>query len=425
MKVDWLVIRSETISFRIDRRVPPILLCLAVAVVVAMVMNLVRGEYPISPLDIVKTVLGIDTGNPDHAFVIYNLRLPRTLVAFMVGMALAVSGTIFQGITRNPLADPGIIGINAGAGLAAVTVIVLFPSAPIYTLPVSAFVGSYEHLVIQTVRLPRSLVALLVGSALAVSGALMQGLTRNPLADPGILGIESRAALAVVATIFVFGSSSLSVLTTVAFLGAGVTAMLVYFLGSLGKGGATPLNITVAGAALTALISSLTTAILIVSQRTLEEIRFWLAGSLAGRDFNILLSALPFVMIGLVVAFALGRQITTMSLGEDVAKGLGQQTAWVKITTAISVVLLAGSSVSLAGPIGFIGLVVPHIVRFFIKADYRWILPYSAVVGATLILVADVAARVLLKPQELPVGVMTALVGAPFFVYLAKSKVKK
>ncbi|MBW4643292.1 MAG: iron ABC transporter permease [Goleter apudmare HA4340-LM2] len=288
-----------------------------------------------------------------------------------------------------------------------------------------SFDGSYEHLVIQTVRLPRSLIAILVGSALAVSGALMQGLTRNPLADPGILGIQSGAAVAVVVATFVFGSASLNVYTIVAFLGAGVTAILVYFLGSLGRGGATPLNLTVAGAALTALISSVTTAILIVSQRTLEEIRFWLAGSLAGRDINMFFQALPFVVIGLVVAFALGRQITTMSLGEDVAKGLGQQTAWVKIITAISVVILAGTSVAIAGPIGFIGLVVPHVVRFFIKADYRWILPYSALLGAILLLVADIAARVLLKPQELPVGVMTALVGAPFFVYLAKSKVKK
>lgn len=289
----------------------------------------------------------------------------------------------------------------------------------------TAFDGSIDHLIITTVRLPRSLIAILVGAALAVSGALMQGLTRNPLADPGILGIESGAALAVVATIFVFGSSSSSVLTLVAFLGAGITAILVYCLGSLGKGGATPLNLTVAGAALTALISSLTTAILIVSQRTLDEIRFWLAGSLSGRDTNILLQILPFVVIGLVIAFVLGRQITTMSLGEDIAKGLGQQTAWIKIITAISVVLLAGSSVSLAGPIGFIGLVVPHIVKFFIKADYRWILPYAAIVGAILILVSDIAARLLLRPQELPVGVMTALLGAPFFVYLAKSKVKK
>lgn len=288
-----------------------------------------------------------------------------------------------------------------------------------------SFDGSYQHLVIQTVRLPRSLIAILVGASLAVSGALMQGLTRNPLADPGILGIESGAALSVVVTIFIFGTSSVATLTIAAFLGAGITAILVYFLGSLGKGGATPLNITVAGAALTALISSLTTAILIISQRTLEEIRFWLAGSLAGRDVTILVSALPFVIIGLVIALALGRQITTMSLGDDVAKGLGQKTAWIKILTAISVVLLAGSSVALAGPIGFIGLVVPHVVRFFIKTDYRWILPYSAVMGATLLLVADITSRVILKPQELPVGVMTALVGAPFFVYLAKSKVKK
>ena len=289
----------------------------------------------------------------------------------------------------------------------------------------TAFDGSYNHLIVQTVRLPRSLMALLVGSSLAVAGALMQGLTRNPLADPGTLGIESGAALAVVATIFLFGSSSLSVLTVASMLGAAATAILVYLLGSLGRGGATPLNLTVAGAALTALISSLTTVILIVSQQTLEEIRFWLAGSLAGRDTDILLQVLPFAGIGLIAAFGLGRQITTMSLGEDVAKGLGQQTAWVKIITAIAVVLLAGSSVSLAGPIGFIGLVVPHIVRFYIPTDYRWILPYCAVVGATLLLIADLAARVLLKPQELPVGVMTAIVGAPFFVYLAKSKVKK
>ena len=164
---------------------------------------------------------------------------------------------------------------------------------------------------------------------------------------------------------------------------------------------------------------------MIISQRTLEEIRFWLAGSLADRDVSILLQGLPFITIGLVIAFPLGKQITTMSLGDDVAKGLGQNTAWIKILTAISVVLLPGSSVALAGPIGFIGLVVSHTVGFFIKTDHSWILPYSAVVGATLLLVADISARVLLKPQESPVGVMTALVDAPFFVYLAKSKVKK
>lgn len=142
MKLDWLVIRSQSISLRLDRRVPPMLLCLTVGIVVAMIINIGQGEYPIAPLDIIKTVLGIDTGNPAHSFVINTLRLPRSLVAFLVGVAFAISGTIFQGLTRNPLADPSIIGINAGASVVAVTVIVLFPSAPIYTLPFSAFAGA-------------------------------------------------------------------------------------------------------------------------------------------------------------------------------------------------------------------------------------------------------------------------------------------
>lgn len=335
----------------------------------------------------------------------------------------------FLGLKKLQLSPP--VGLILGLAILLICFVysvrlgaIEIPLAQILT-SFTAFDGSDHHLIVKTIRLPRSLIAIVVGSSLAVAGALMQGLTRNPLADPGILGIESGSVLFVVATNYLFGSSSLSVLTFAAMLGAAVTAILVYFLGSLGRGGATPLNLTVAGAALTALISSITTVILILSQLTLEQIRFWLAGSLAASDVNILVQVLPFAGAGLIIAFALGRKITTISLGEDVARGLGQQSAWVKIVTAICVVLLAGSSVALAGPIGFIGLVVPHMVRFFIPTDYRWILPYSAIAGATLLLVADIAARVLLKPQELPVGVMTALVGAPFFIYLAKSKVKK
>jgi iron complex transport system permease protein len=288
-----------------------------------------------------------------------------------------------------------------------------------------AFNGSTDHLIIRTMRLPRSLIAMLVGAALAVAGALLQGLTRNPLADPAILGLESGASLAVVVAVFLFGASSLNAYAGFAFLGTGVTAVLVYLLASLGRGGLTPLNLTIVGAALTYLAASLTTAILILSQRTLDEIRFWLAGSVAGRDFTLFFQVLPYIVVGFAVAFALGRQITTLNLGDDVAKSLGQRTAWVKVTAALGVVLLVGSSVALAGPIVFIGLVVPHIVRFFIGVDYRWILPYAAVVGAILLLVADIAARLLIAPQELPVGVMTALVGAPFFIYLARSQVKR
>lgn len=289
----------------------------------------------------------------------------------------------------------------------------------------TAFDNSTDHLIIRTVRMPRSIIALMVGAALAVAGAIMQGLTRNPLADPGILGIEAGAALAVVAAVFLLGSASLTVYTWFAFLGAAAAAVTVYLLGSMGRGGLTPLKLTIAGAALAALFSSLTMGILILSQRTLDEIRFWLAGSLAGRDLNLLLQVLPYLVVGLLVAFALGKQITTLSLGEDVAKGLGQRTAWVKAAAAVVVVVLAGSSVAIAGPIGFIGLVIPHIVRFFVGVDYRWILPYAAVCGAILLVLADIGARVLIRPQELPVGVMMALAGAPFFIYLARWKVKR
>lgn len=287
------------------------------------------------------------------------------------------------------------------------------------------FDGSREHLIIQTVRLPRSLLAILVGAAMATAGAIMQGVTRNPLADPGILGVNAGAAFAVVISIFLFGTSAPSVYIWCAFIGAGVAVVSVYIFASLGRNGITPLNLTIAGAAISSLLSSLTTGILIVSQRTLEEIRFWLAGSLAGMDEGIIFQVLPYICIGTILAFCLARQITILSLGEDIAKGLGQQTLWIKIAAAVSVLLLEGSSVAAAGSIGFIGLVIPHIVRFVVGVDYRWILPYSAIFGGILLLVSDILARLLIRPQEIPVGIMTALVGAPFFVYLAKYQVKK
>lgn len=153
--------------------------------------------------------------------------------------------------------------------------------------------------------------------------------------------------------------------------------------------------------------------------------RFWLAGSVAGRDLTLLMQASPYLLAGLVLALALGRQITTLSLGDDIAKGLGQQAGWVKGLSAVATVLLAGSAVALAGPIGFIGLVIPHVVRLLVGVDYRWILPYAALIGAMFLVVSDVAARLLLRPIELPVGVMTALIGGPFFVYLVRWRVKR
>lgn len=298
------------------------------------------------------------------------------------------------------------------------------PWQTVYTA-LTDFDGSKDHLIIRTVRLPRSLLAVIVGAAISVSGALMQGITRNPLADPGILGINAGASFAVVIAIFILGTSAPSVYIWYAFAGGGITAISVYFLASLGRSGITPLNLTIAGAAISALLASLITTILIVSQRTLEEIRFWLAGSLAGADSSVIAQVLPYIFIGLILAFILGRQITILSLGEDIAQGLGQKTLWIKIAAAISVFLLQGSAVAVAGGIGFIGLIVPHIVRFFVGVDYRWILPYSALFGSILLLISDIIARLVIRPQEIPVGIMTALVGAPFFIYLAKNKIKK
>lgn len=324
-----------------------------------------------------------------------------------------------------------LLGLLAGLSLLLLCLIVSISSGTTEIAPskiyaaIAAFDGSREHVIIRTVRLPRSLLAILVGAALAVAGALMQGLTRNPLAEPGILGLESGASLAVVIAILFFERASFSAYAGFAFLGAAVSAVVVYSLGSLGRGGLTPLNLTVAGAAMTYLLSSFTTAILILSQRTLDEVRLWLAGSVAGGDWSGFSQALPYISVGLGLAFVLGKQISILNLGEDVATGLGQRTGLVKAIAAVSVVLLAGSSVAIAGPIGFVGLVVPHVVRFFVGVDYRWLLPYAAIFGAILLLVADIAARLLIQPQELPVGVMTAIVGAPLFIYLARSKVKQ
>lgn len=292
---------------------------------------------------------------------------------------------------------------------------------------ISAFTdydGSEDDLIIRTLRVPRALIAALVGAALAVAGAIMQGLTRNPLAEPGILGINAGAALAVVVSVFLFGSSSLTVYALLAFVGVAVAWAIVYSVGSLGRGGMTPMKLTVAGAALEALLTSIMVALLILSQQTLDEIRFWLAGSVAGRDLTLLLQVLPYALAGMLLAFALSRQITTLTLGEDVATGLGQRTAWTKFGAAVAVVLLAGSAVAVAGPIVFAGLIVPHVARSIVGVDYRWILPYSALLGAILLVGADIAARVVLRPQELPVGVMTALVGAPFFIYMVRRRIK-
>lgn len=298
-------------------------------------------------------------------------------------------------------------------------------SIPTIYQALSAYDGSPDHAIIRTVRLPRALVAASVGASLAVAGAIMQALTRNPLAAPGIVGVNAGAAAAVVAALFAIPGGSLSLYAWFAFAGAALSAVTVYALGSLGRGGLTPLKLTVAGAALTALLSSFTQGILVLNERTLDEMRFWLAGSVAGREMTLFLQIAPFMAAGLLAALLLSGQITTLALGEDVARGLGQNTAWVKGAAGAIVVLLAGASVAVAGPIGFVGLAVPHLARSLAGTDYRWVLPLAALLGGVLLLLADVAARLVIPPEEVAVGVMTALIGAPFFIHLARRGVKQ
>lgn len=284
----------------------------------------------------------------------------------------------------------------------------------------AAFDGSPEHLIVRNTRLPRALVAATVGAALAASGAVMQTVTRNPLASPSILGVNAGAALFIVAAILLFGATSLNEFIGAAFLGAAFAAGAAYGLGSSGRDGASPIKITLAGAAVTAFAASITQGMMLVNGRTFEQVVFWLVGSVAGREMPMLLPVLPFMAIGWIICLAAARPLNTLALGEDVARGLGQRVGLVKLASAAAVVLLAGSAVAVAGPIAFVGIMVPHVARFVAGSDHRWLLPFCAVLGASLLLAADVGARFIAMPNELPVGVVTALVGVPFFVWVAR-----
>lgn len=276
--------------------------------------------------------------------------------------------------------------------------------------------------VVAELRLPRTILAIIVGAALGVAGALIQGHTRNPLADPGILGISSGAALSVVASYALLGISAPWATAVVAFLGAIAATALVFGLASAGRATVNPLTLVLGGAALSAVLSAITSAFVLTSENNLDRMRFWTVGSLAGRDMNIALSVLPFVVLGLILAFATGPQLNILNLGDDVAAGLGINTAAARLGGMGIIALLAGAATAAAGPLGFIGLVVPHIVRALTGPDYKWILPYSALAGAALLLYADVMGRLIARPGELQVGIVLAFVGAPFFIVLIYRK---
>ncbi|MFF1386190.1 FecCD family ABC transporter permease [Arthrobacter sp. NPDC058288] len=276
-----------------------------------------------------------------------------------------------------------------------------------------------DHAVVHA-RIPRTALGLLAGGALGLAGAAMQGVARNPLADPGIMGVNAGAALAVVTGIYLFGISSLTGYIWFAFFGAAAAAAVVYLVASLGRDGATPVKLALAGAALSAGLYSLMNVILVSSQDTLDRFRFWQVGGIAGRDWSVVLPGVPFLILGAGIVLATGRILNGLALGDDIARGLGQRVGLVRGVTALGIVLLCGGATALAGPIGFVGLVIPHAVRFLTGPDYRWILPFSLVLAPVLLLSADILGRVVLLPGEVPAGIMTALVGAPVFVWLVR-----
>ncbi|MCG8479397.1 MAG: iron ABC transporter permease [Spirochaetales bacterium] len=344
----------------------------------------------------------------------------------MSGISPTTGGGTSRFLRRRAYLLPGLLIGTATLGVLLVASIMLGAAeiSPATVLEALAEFDetSFDHLVIRTVRLPRVASGVIVGASLAVAGAVMQGLTQNPLASPGILGINAGAAFAVVLGVYILGSPPLAAYAILAMIGAAAAAIVVYGLASTGRDGATPLRLTLAGVIVTTFIAAFTTAVLVTDQDTLDQIRFWTVGSLAGREWSLLLWTAPYMIAGVLCSFLLSRQITTISLGRDVAAGLGQNTTLVRGLSAVAVLFSAGGAVALAGPIGFVGLVAPHMVRFIVGTDYRWIVPYSAVAGALIVVGGDAAARLIIRPQELPVGVMMGMVGAPFFVYLARRK---
>ncbi|MBS4208488.1 iron ABC transporter permease [Bacillus sp. FJAT-50079] len=282
------------------------------------------------------------------------------------------------------------------------------------------FNGSNEQIVIKYVRLPRALIAAAVGACLAIAGVMMQTLTKNPLASPSILGVNAGAGFAVVVAVTLFQVSSLQVFSWISFAGAAIVAIGVYVIGSAGREGLTPMKLTLAGAAMAALFTSFTQGLLVLNEAALEQVLFWLAGSVAGRKIDILLSVLPYMVVGWGFALLIATKMNVLAMGEDLARGLGLHTGFVKIFIGFIVIILSGSAVAVAGPIGFVGIIVPHLSRKIIGIDHRWLIPFSGLLGAMLLIIADIGARFIIMPQEVPVGVMTAVIGAPFFIYVVR-----
>ncbi|MBU5424802.1 iron ABC transporter permease [Tissierella pigra] len=278
-----------------------------------------------------------------------------------------------------------------------------------------------HHLIILDIRFPRVIASALVGAAFAVAGAIMQGITRNPMADSGLLGLNAGAGFALSICFAFFPKMKYIQIILFSFLGAAFGAALVNGIASFRRGRATPMRLVLAGAAVSALLSSLSQGIALYFN-VAQDIMFWTVGGVAGSNWEQIKIMFPWIIGALIGGVILSHSISISSLGEDVAKGLGLNTAMINVLSSIIVLILAGASVSVVGTVGFVGLIIPHLARYLVGVDYRWIIPVSAVLGTILVVVADLGARTLNPPFETPIGPLIALVGVPFFLYLARKE---
>jgi iron complex transport system permease protein len=271
-------------------------------------------------------------------------------------------------------------------------------------------------------RVPRTELGLLVGAALGLAGALMQALTRNPLADPGLLGVNAGAAAAIIVAIAILGLTGITAYVWFAFAGAAVASVVVYAIGTAGRSGATPVRLALAGTAITAALSAFTYAVALSDPEMLRRLDQWNVGSIAGRDADTLWRIAPFLLLGIALTLVLARGLNALALGDDAARSLGANIGRTRIAGAVAVTLLCGAATAAAGPIVFVGLTIPHVARAIVGPDQRWLLPYSALLGPILLLGADVVGRVIMRPGELEVGIVTALIGAPVFIALVRRR---
>ncbi|MCR6670343.1 iron chelate uptake ABC transporter family permease subunit [Devosia ginsengisoli] len=341
-----------------------------------------------------------------------------------------------QDLARQDARRPGVAQTNAlrlGWLLLAIAVLaaVLVASIAVGSkdIPVStvfdalfAYDDSDDHAIIQALRVPRTMMGLAVGAALGMAGALIQALTRNPLADPGILGVNAGAAFFVVLAVGLFGLTSIQGYIWFAFLGAIVTTVLVYAVGSAGRGGATPVRLTLAGVAIGAVLGGISSGITLLNPTTFDRMRQWGAGSLVAPGYETLWAVLPFIAIGLVISMLVARPLNAVALGDDLAAALGANMARTRALVVVATTLLAGAATAAAGPIGFVGLMVPHVARWIVGPDQRWIFLFTVVLAPILLLTADIVGRVVMRPGELQVGIVTAFVGAPVLIALARRR---